>query len=391
MAVYKVIQDVEAEDKILGPLTLKQLIFAAIAAGAIFVAFRLVMATGAFYVAIPFLPIILVFGILAAPLGRDQPTEMWLAAQIRFFTKPRVRIWDQSDIKHLVTITAPVRIEKIYTDGLDQNQVKSRLKALSSTLDSRGWAAKNVDINLFATTEYATATDRLIDPTSLPAAVSDLDIHASDDILDADNNQTAHYFDELMETSTKAYHESLVNKIHTAAAQQGQQPSPTNPVPSPTPIPDPTTQPPPSAPQDDNTNDDDGTDDDSDTSGDESYATQPKISLQEQQLLEHAKQEQARAQMQSNTHHKVVLTAGQQAAQALEEEQALQRSDEPTIEDILQLDPEPTAAQETETHLSKADTIELANANLKVSTIAGLAKHKTDEKRDSDEVVIKLR
>ena len=88
MAVYKVIQDVEAEDKILGPLSLKQLIFAAIAAGSIFIAFRIVVATGVIYTAIPFLPFILVFGVLAAPLGRDQPTEMWLAAQIRFYTKP---------------------------------------------------------------------------------------------------------------------------------------------------------------------------------------------------------------------------------------------------------------------------------------------------------------
>ena len=389
MATYKVIQDVEAEDKILGPLSLKQLIFAAIAAGAIFLAFRIVMATGAFYAAIPFLPIILVFGILAAPLGRDQPTEMWLAAQIRFFTKPRVRIWDQSDIKHLVTITAPVRIEKVYTDGLNQDQVKSRLKALSTTLDSRGWAAKNVDINLFATSGYATATDRLIDPNSLPVAVSDVDIRASDDILDADNNQTAHYFDELMETSNKAYHESLVNKIHTAAAQQSQQSMPSSQVPNPAPSPALTTQPSITPPQDDDN--DDNADDNNDVTADESSDTQTTSSLQEQQVLKHAKQEQARAQMQSNTHHKVVLTAGQQAAQALEEEQALQRADEPTIEDILQLDPEPAAAQETETHLSKADTIELANANLKVSTIAGLAKHKTDDKRDSDEVVIKLR
>ena len=389
MATYKVIQDVEAEDKILGPLSLKQLIFAAIAAGAIFLAFRIVMATGAFYAAIPFLPIILVFGILAAPLGRDQPTEMWLAAQIRFFTKPRVRIWDQSDIKHLVTITAPVRIEKVYTDGLNQDQVKSRLKALSTTLDSRGWAAKNVDINLFATSGYATATDRLIDPNSLPVAVSDVDIRASDDILDADNNQTAHYFDELMETSKKAHHESLVNKIHTAAAQQSQQSMPSSQVPNPAPSPALTTQPSITPPQDDDN--DDNADDNNDVTADESSDTQTTSSLQEQQVLKHAKQEQARAQMQSNTHHKVVLTAGQQAAQALEEEQALQRADEPTIEDILQLDPEPAAAQETETHLSKADTIELANANLKVSTIAGLAKHKTDDKRDSDEVVIKLR
>ena len=39
MAVYKVIQDIEAEDKLLGPLTLKQFIFGAVAVGFAFVAF----------------------------------------------------------------------------------------------------------------------------------------------------------------------------------------------------------------------------------------------------------------------------------------------------------------------------------------------------------------
>jgi hypothetical protein len=219
MAVYKVIQDVEAEDKILGPLSLKQLIFAAIAAGTIFIAFRLVVATGAIYTAIPFVPIILVFGVLAAPLGRDQPTEMWLAAQIRFHTKPRMRIWDQNGIKNLVTITAPPKIEKIYTDGLDQSQVRSRLKALSSTLDSRGWAVKNVDINLNANDTYNYSSDRIIDPSSLPIMVSDVDVRASDDILDVSNNETAQHFDTLMQQSSKTHHDELIAKMQQAAAQ----------------------------------------------------------------------------------------------------------------------------------------------------------------------------
>jgi hypothetical protein len=42
MAVYKVIQDVEAEDKLLGPLTLKGFIYALIAATCAFIEFKLV-------------------------------------------------------------------------------------------------------------------------------------------------------------------------------------------------------------------------------------------------------------------------------------------------------------------------------------------------------------
>lgn len=394
MAVYKVIQDVEAEDKILGPLSLKQLIFAAIAAGTIFIAFRLVVATGAIYAAIPFLPIILAFGVLAAPLGRDQPTEMWLAAQIRFYTKPRTRIWDQSGIKNLVTITAPVRQEKIYTDGLDQQQVRSRLKALSSTLDSRGWAVKNVELNLNTTDAYNNyQTDRLVDPSSLPIMVSDVDVRASDDILDVSNNETAQHFDELMQQSSKSHHEDLKAKMQAAVQTQN------------TPI------------TDDN-QDDDVLVDDSQTNAEENLYNQPsyndlndagsiedsansevmsenvqhstsedannssELSDAEKQIIERARLQKQQSQVQYASHHKVVLTAAQQAALAKKQQEEAQKEQE------LQEDEE--TANRQETVLSKTDTIELANANLKISTIQGLAKHKIEEKRDPTEVVVKL-
>ncbi len=41
MSTYKVIQDIEAEDKLLGPLTLRQFIYAAVVLVMGFVAFKL--------------------------------------------------------------------------------------------------------------------------------------------------------------------------------------------------------------------------------------------------------------------------------------------------------------------------------------------------------------
>ena len=79
MATYKVIQDIEAEDKLLGPLTLKQFVYAIIVVVCGFVAFKL--ATIGWYLALPFIPPMLFFGVMAAPLGRDQPTEVWLIAK----------------------------------------------------------------------------------------------------------------------------------------------------------------------------------------------------------------------------------------------------------------------------------------------------------------------
>lgn len=54
------------------------------------------------------------------------------------------RIWDQEGIEHLVTITVPKKVEKHYSDGLSGSEVKSRLKTLANTMDTRGWIVKNV-------------------------------------------------------------------------------------------------------------------------------------------------------------------------------------------------------------------------------------------------------
>lgn len=223
MATYKVIQDIEAEDKLLGPLTLKQFIFAGIAAGFAFVAFLVVSKTQIIYLAIPFLPFIGAFGILAAPLSKDQPTDLWLAARIRFFIKPRKRIWDQSGLKELVTITVPKKEIKQLTNNLSQHEVKSRLSALANTLDSRGWVVKNVAINMYANPSFAYAYDggeqRLLDPSSLPTAVSEIDLTNTEDILDSKSNPTAQHFEELIQESGANQKATAIANMQTAISK----------------------------------------------------------------------------------------------------------------------------------------------------------------------------
>src|SRR5579885_3171056 len=202
MATYKVIQDIEAEDKLLGPFTLKQFIYLIIVIVLGFIAFKL--ATGNFLLAIPFLPLMLFFGALAAPLGRDQPTAVWLLAKVRFFLKPRRRVWDQTGIQELVTITAPKRQEVPLTNGLSPTEVKSRLHALADTLDSRGWAVKNVNVNLYAQPAYALGTndtERLIDPSVLPQEVSSANVQPYEDMLDEQNNPKAQQLNQMIEAS----------------------------------------------------------------------------------------------------------------------------------------------------------------------------------------------
>jgi hypothetical protein len=207
MAVYKVIQDIEAEDKLLGPLSLKGFIYAAIAGVCAFINVKLIfIGTPLKWVFIIMfaLPMIL-FGVLASPLGREQPTEVWLLSRIRFFLKPRSRIWDQEGMSQYVTITAPPKKQLILTKNLSQNEVHSRLKTLAMTLDTRGWAIKNVDVNLsvpeLETSNAATESDRLVGAAGIPREKPVVDVHAADDILDEKNNPTAKKFDSMVKAA----------------------------------------------------------------------------------------------------------------------------------------------------------------------------------------------
>ena len=375
MAVYKVIQDIEAEDKLLGPLTLKQFIFAVIAVGFIFAAFLAVTKTGNLFVIIPFIPFIVVPAVLAAPLGRDQPTDIWLAAQIRFLVKPRKRIWDQSGIKNLVTITVPKKIEKIYSDGLSQQEVRSRLKALADTIDSRGWAVKNVDVNMFSTPSYAMASaDRLIDPSSLPQAVPTSDVTAADDIMDAYSNPVAQHFDALVQEAAVAQKAAAIDRMKAAAtapvAPQPQSQAPVDPwfmhqqsqaiaEPGSAMFSAQTIVP--------------GTA----TAGDDNTFLKPQpdanegSTADEQALLAHIKEEKQQ-EKQSWTHHKTIKTPEEIAAdEAAKQKQAQEQQ------------------AQAMTPPKNPGIVELANTNdLSVASVAQLANRKSQS--NDGEVVIKL-
>lgn len=218
MATYKVIQDVEAEDKLIGPLTLRQFVYAAIAAIFLYLSYFVISKGVAFMVG-AFLPVALVSGFFAFPWGRDQPTELWALAKIRFMLKPRRRIWDQSGAKQLVTITAPKHIERNYSNNLSQEEVRSRLQALASTIDTRGWAVKNANVNAAAATLGADSSDRLISPALLPKPVDITDVQAADDIMDEQNNAGARRLQDMIDKSAKEHREKLIENLQKEAPE----------------------------------------------------------------------------------------------------------------------------------------------------------------------------
>ena len=232
MGTYKVIQDVEADDKLVGPFSLRQFIYLAIAGLAGWLSF-ISLAKGIPYILILTGPIIIFAGFLAFPWGKDQPTELWLLAKLRFFLKPHKRIWDQSGAKNLVTITVPKKIERRLTNGLTQAEVRSRLGALANTIDSRGWAIKNVNVNVGTMVPAYSASDRLVDVSTMPQEVNSIDITASDDMLDASANPVAHQFDTMIAEAENEKRQALMSKMTQPPAPEpaltpvdGAQPTP---------------------------------------------------------------------------------------------------------------------------------------------------------------------
>lgn len=220
MATYKVLQDIEAEDKLLGPLTLKQFIFAIITICLLFLTFFIAQAN--ILLAVPWLVPIAFFGFMATPIGRDQPNDVWLAARIRFLIKPRKRVWDQAGIEELVTITAPKKVEIQRTDGLSQTEVKSRLSALSSLMDTRGWAVKNTDSGPdfgrgYAIAMQPTDSERLIDLSAFATEMPLMNEKPSDDILDPINNMIAQRIDSAIKKQRTDKLESLKNNLRTGS------------------------------------------------------------------------------------------------------------------------------------------------------------------------------
>lgn len=142
MAVYKVPQDVEADDKLIGPFSFRQFIYIIIAVIGIGLAWGLAQVFVGL-ILIP-LPIIVFFGALALPLKKDQPMETYLAAVVSFHLKPRKRLWQPDGIQSLVEITAPKVVEVKRTKDLSQTEAEQRLSYLANIVDTGGWAVRGV-------------------------------------------------------------------------------------------------------------------------------------------------------------------------------------------------------------------------------------------------------
>ena len=140
MAQYKVPQDVEADDKLIGPFSFRQFVYLLIAGGLVGVGVGLFQIFPALVI-IP-LPFVLFFLALALPLKKDQPMETYLAAIVSYYIKPRKRVWTPGQRESTILITAPKVVEETRTRDITGEEATHRLSFLADIVDSEGYAIK---------------------------------------------------------------------------------------------------------------------------------------------------------------------------------------------------------------------------------------------------------
>lgn len=141
MAQYKVPQDVEADDKLIGPFSFRQFVYLVIAVGLGGAAYGLFQIFP--LLAIIPTPGILFFLVLALPLKKDQPMETYLAAVISFYLKPNKRFWTPGQRESSIQITVPKKAEKSRARDISGDEASSRLSFLADLVDSEGKSIKN--------------------------------------------------------------------------------------------------------------------------------------------------------------------------------------------------------------------------------------------------------
>ena len=127
--------------------------------------------------------------------------ETYLLAVVRFYLKPKRRIWDPEGAASHIDITTPPSQEHALTKDFDQEVAQQRLDYLARVMDSRGWSLKGV----------TKTNDSVAEGVAAEAA-------NAFDIMD-DHADLAKSFDTLLAKKNEASRQEAINRMKTIASQ----------------------------------------------------------------------------------------------------------------------------------------------------------------------------
>ena len=198
MAQYKVPQDVEADDKLIGPFSFRQFVYLLVAAGLValciplFNIFPLLIILPA--------PFILFLLALSLPLKKDQPMETYLSAVLSYYMKPHNRLWEPGEPESIIVITAPKKTDEVHLKDIDQDEAMHRLSFLADIVDTEGYAIKGASNNGVREDVLAEA-------------------NATKDIFEAQNTA---FSQKTFQQTSDTRHNELVNQMRNAIANNNQ-------------------------------------------------------------------------------------------------------------------------------------------------------------------------
>lgn len=222
MGQYKVPQNVEAEDHILGPLTFKQFIYMMIGMGWGVISFAVFKSLPVVMVIVGGPPVLLF--LLLAFFRRDgQDFEHLLVAIVGFFSATHFRLWVKEPLAETFHVTPTPKTQEV--SQRNPAQVISELEKLATLVDSRGW-------NLPVTQQSARDTgSQLTMPTTThqerivaPAAPAPSEAPHTD-MLDLQNSPLAQNLAELLQQSAEEVKQQAVQQMTNPGATPVYQPA----------------------------------------------------------------------------------------------------------------------------------------------------------------------
>jgi hypothetical protein len=202
---YKVPQNVEAEDKIIGPLTFRQFVYALMGFGWAAVCFAIFRSLPAVMIIIGFPPTML-FMLLAFYTRDGQNFEQLLIAMVGFFAASRKRLWVKEDVLETFHVTPTAK--KAEVTQRDPAVVISELEKLSTLIDSRGWnKPPQPEANLVQ--PAMAQEDRMVAPPPAPHAPDE----PSTDMLDLQKSPLAQNLAELLRQAAEDVREEAMQQM----------------------------------------------------------------------------------------------------------------------------------------------------------------------------------
>jgi len=223
MGTYKVPQNVEAEDKILGPLTMKQFIYAMIGIAYGLLTFAILHSLSLVLWAIIGLPPMLALLGLGLYQREDQPLEVFVVAIADFFVRPRQRLWQKEPISEVFRLEPPPpKPEEVLRDP---RQVRSQLAELADLVDTRGWSVKQPELQEPDETPVVDLRDRIGSEVLTPPAIEPLsEVSEADDMLSG-QTVAAQGLNTLIENTVQSVRAEAMEKMHAKTAAPAASPA----------------------------------------------------------------------------------------------------------------------------------------------------------------------